>query len=743
MGITGLHAELGPNERTSLTKLALDHHKTHNRRLRLAIDASIWSFQVQASKGGSNPALRTLYYRLLRLLHHNVAPLFIFDGPARPSFKRGHATNTQLTPALVRLCKKLLKLAGVPFHTAPGEAEAECALLQREGVVDAVLSEDVDTLMFGAGRVVRNWGAADGRAGGAPTHVTVLDAAAIEARVGLNRDGMVLVALMRGGDYLPEGVPGCGIKTAVEAARAGFGAELAQVYQDPSALAAWRDQLQKELTTNASGRFKRRNARIRIPADFPNAEVLGWYAAPAVSSAATVAQLRAAIAWDATPDVAALREYARATFEWRGTAGAAKFVRTLAPVMVARWMYDGSPEAARVVRALHGRRDHASTDGCAELRVSFVPAEIVPIDAEREAEDDAEEAQEQQGVLGDEDTGAGERVGDWSADAVERVWMLEDHVRRTLREMVETWEGAKAKPKAKPMTAKTTKAKTAKAKDNGGMRAGSMDRYLAATSGNVTATPPPPSPPKTRKAREPVKTRPNGRLPFAASKPVAAVVEKPPPSGFRRPLSPPPRRGVAGTRVLSPPSSPEPSRNTAPRRKEQASVPAPTVADPTASLCSQLAAIDILDSSDDEDDMVLRRPASTSTRTSTPTALTPSKPAQPPPRRTTRHRPTATATAAATAAANLDALTSQLAVIDLLSSDDDLPSAESIVTPLKLKTAKPVQGSIQKPTQKPGRVRVALRESLPGAWRVLGDDEEVVEGRMVWEGVEVLDLTGV
>lgn len=45
------------------------------------------------------------------------------------------------------LTKQLLKQIGIPFHIAPGEAEAECASLQRSGIVDAVSGEDVDTCL--------------------------------------------------------------------------------------------------------------------------------------------------------------------------------------------------------------------------------------------------------------------------------------------------------------------------------------------------------------------------------------------------------------------------------------------------------------------------------------------------------------------------------------------------------------------------------------------------------------------
>lgn len=38
---------------------------------------------------------------------------------------------------------------------APGEAEAELAFLNRAGYIDAVLSDDVDTFVFGGTTVVR------------------------------------------------------------------------------------------------------------------------------------------------------------------------------------------------------------------------------------------------------------------------------------------------------------------------------------------------------------------------------------------------------------------------------------------------------------------------------------------------------------------------------------------------------------------------------------------------------------
>jgi 5'-3' exonuclease len=41
------------------------------------------------------------------------------------------------------------------YAQAPGEAEAELAYLNRIGLIDAVLSDDVDNFLFGATMVIR------------------------------------------------------------------------------------------------------------------------------------------------------------------------------------------------------------------------------------------------------------------------------------------------------------------------------------------------------------------------------------------------------------------------------------------------------------------------------------------------------------------------------------------------------------------------------------------------------------
>ena len=246
-----IYKEIGPGERTALSKLAVQHLENNGRPLRLAIDIAIWQFQIKVTPGGQNPAIRTLYYRLLKLLSLSIQPLFVFDGPYRPSFKRG-VKRAPFTASVDNfLTKHMLKIFGFPYHDAPGEAEAECALLQKQGIVDAVMSEDIDTMMFGSAVCMRNWTSEGARANKTPTHVDIYRAQHTKSVAGLDSAGMILVALMSGGDYIQAGIPNCGVKTACQAARAGFGEQLCQIAADDDvALRDWKRRLEHEIKTN-------------------------------------------------------------------------------------------------------------------------------------------------------------------------------------------------------------------------------------------------------------------------------------------------------------------------------------------------------------------------------------------------------------------------------------------------------------------------------------------------------------
>ena len=500
-----IYKELGPGERISLAKLSVEHLERTNQRFRLAIDISIWQFQIQSGQGGRNPALRTLYYRILKLLGLGISPLFVFDGPYKPRCKR----NTKSVPNVACLdnfaTKQLLTRLGVPYHDAPGEAEAECALLQKEGIVDAVLSEDVDTMMFGCTMSLRSWTPEGARSGKTPTHVNLYTAESTDKSAGLDSCGMILVALMSGGDYNTEGLPKCGPKIACEAARAGFGRELCQLAKgDHEGWAKWRARLQHELYTNESHFFKQKHKIIAIPETFPDPAVLRYYMRPTVSSSEKVIRLRESVKWKADIDITELRAFVAEAFNWTYLVGAKHFIRSLAPVVLAHKLLEKSTikdlavsdlEAkaraeAQYITAIHGRRTHWNTDGSPELRVSYIPAVIVGLDLTRE--EDGEQADDAMGALEADSRESGPEENDpctspvkrrgpfiYDPNQFEKIWMLETFTKLGVPLLVENWEEDMRDPKR--FATRKAREKTALLRATNGVQRGAMDQFVKIT----------------------------------------------------------------------------------------------------------------------------------------------------------------------------------------------------------------------------------------------------------------------
>jgi Holliday junction resolvase YEN1 len=337
-------------------------------------------------------------------------------------------------------------------------------LLQRDGLVDAVLSEDVDTLMFGSGITFRNW-TPEASKNGTPTHVNVYDAHVTKTGSGLDREGMILVALMSGGDYIPEGIPGCGPKTACEAARAGFGADLCKISRkDKTSLKIWRERLAYELRSNESKFFKRKHAALEIPEDFPNSEVLGYYTHPCISPPDKVIRLRDSLKWDDELNYAELRTFTGDAFDWTKLGGAKKFIRNLAPAMLVRELRmqgqrkdtSDSDELDyvkqredKLINAIHGKRNHASTDLVTELRVSFTPHTLVPIDLDAEEPDDevpvdsGDEGQDDgNGEAGEAPASPSKKRAPSTYDPtiMEKLWVFETYVKVGVPLKMQDWE---------------------------------------------------------------------------------------------------------------------------------------------------------------------------------------------------------------------------------------------------------------------------------------------------------------
>ncbi|KAG2344309.1 hypothetical protein BDR05DRAFT_910413 [Suillus weaverae] len=338
MGVAGLWEVLRPAGQTqSLTHLSVTQGFEANaggrRGFRIGIDASIWFFHAAYGKEGENPELRTLFFRCSRLMSMPLLPLFVFDGPKRPSVKRGKRVGGNahwLTTGM----KNIIIAFGFEWRTAPGEAEAELAYLNRIGIIDAVLSDDVDNFLFGATMVIRNPSNtlsgnrahpvknADGRDDG--NHVVTYRAADILSHddICLSQGGCILIGLLSGGDYHQAGVQGCGKLIAAALARCGFGDRLLEAASSLSReelekwLDAWRDEVREELRTNKSGLIGSKKPALakKIPDDFPDVDILLSYTNPITSE--TEGKPTRDITWEKEPDIGKIAALCELYFEW-------------------------------------------------------------------------------------------------------------------------------------------------------------------------------------------------------------------------------------------------------------------------------------------------------------------------------------------------------------------------------------------------------------------------------------------
>jgi Holliday junction resolvase YEN1 len=125
---------------------------------------------------------------------------------------------------------------------APGEAEAECSWLQQEGIVDAVWTDDGDALMFGTTMLIKTH--YERAAPKSKTHVKAFRADDIKRDYGLDQDGFMLFALLVGGDYEIQGLPGCGPKITLKLAKERLGRSLRECLN--AEIHVWRRQLESD-----------------------------------------------------------------------------------------------------------------------------------------------------------------------------------------------------------------------------------------------------------------------------------------------------------------------------------------------------------------------------------------------------------------------------------------------------------------------------------------------------------------
>jgi len=192
---------------------------------------------LKDSAGRTTSHLSGLIYRTTNLMEKGLKLVFVFDGKP-PELKAGvikarterreaarkkweeaevpeealkyAKASTRIDVRIVEESKQLLTYMGIPHVQALSEGEAQAAYMVIKGDAEFVCTQDYDSLLFGAPRVIRNLSAPRKKA-----RLEVLDLHKFVQKQGITREELIDLAILVGTDF-NEGVRGIGAKTALK-----------------------------------------------------------------------------------------------------------------------------------------------------------------------------------------------------------------------------------------------------------------------------------------------------------------------------------------------------------------------------------------------------------------------------------------------------------------------------------------------------------------------------------------------
>ncbi|BGP31765.1 hypothetical protein JCM10296v2_003539 [Rhodotorula toruloides] len=239
MGISGLLPLLSEIQKPS--------HVKEWKGKTVAVDAYVWlhrgAYGCAQDLALGKPTIKYVNYAMHRvrmLKYYGVTPFLVFDGGLLPSKmgtederekrrsdalakgnaflaegKAGQAREcfvkaVDVTPAMAYQLIKALRAEGVEYVVAPYEADPQLAYLEKSGIVDAIVTEDSDLLVFGCRNVLFKM---DGE--GACVHISRDDFSKCREYnfAGWSDAEFRHMAILSGCDYLPS-IHKLGLKTA-------------------------------------------------------------------------------------------------------------------------------------------------------------------------------------------------------------------------------------------------------------------------------------------------------------------------------------------------------------------------------------------------------------------------------------------------------------------------------------------------------------------------------------------------
>ena len=194
--------------------------------------------------------LSGIFYRNINLMEEGIKLVYVFDGRAPDlkykthkeretsrdiakeryeiakgeldieSMKRYSSQLTRLNREMIEESKELLEAMGIPVIQASSEGEAQAAYMARTiPRVYASVSQDYDSLLFGAPRLIRNLTVSRKRktySGYVEIKQEVIELDKVLNILEINLEQLICLGILVGTDYNPKGIPGIGQKKALE-----------------------------------------------------------------------------------------------------------------------------------------------------------------------------------------------------------------------------------------------------------------------------------------------------------------------------------------------------------------------------------------------------------------------------------------------------------------------------------------------------------------------------------------------
>ena len=217
----------------------------------LAIIRGPEGLHLTDAQGRVTSHITGLFYRNINFLSLGIKPVYVFDGkpPSLKSAEIEHRKQTKkdatvkyeravsegnmedarkyaqqttsMKDGMIQDSKHLLDLFGIPYVQAPSEGEATAALLTTTGQADVAASQDFDSILFGAKKLVRNFTNSGRRK--LPNRNTyieiepeIIDYQKNLVELGITREQLIDVGILIGTDFNPDGFERIGPKTAIK-----------------------------------------------------------------------------------------------------------------------------------------------------------------------------------------------------------------------------------------------------------------------------------------------------------------------------------------------------------------------------------------------------------------------------------------------------------------------------------------------------------------------------------------------